>query len=166
MHNGSSQGILKLRLGGKTIDPTRVTRFAGCARREKHPAFIPFEGALMKIRWRRWYVFDKIDLNDSNYRDISGVYVIAYWNGEDEQITVKVGRGCIWSRIKSHRENPIIQGYGRAWTLYITWAEIPTQNMDGVEKYLAEVLHPIVSERFPDTHSTPVNLPSSSRPQY
>ncbi|MCY4569994.1 MAG: hypothetical protein OXD49_17005 [Candidatus Poribacteria bacterium] len=62
MHNGNSQGILKLRFGGKTIDPTRVTRFAGCARREKHPAFIPFEGALMKIRWRRWYVFDKIDL--------------------------------------------------------------------------------------------------------
>ena len=97
----------------------------------------------MKIKWSRWYVLHEIDLRDRCFRDTTGVYVIAYWNASDKRITVRVGQGRIWDRIKSHRENHEIMKHGRSGTsrtFCVTWAEVPTQEMkDRVERFLGEV---------------------------
>ena len=91
----------------------------------------------MKIYWSKWYALHEVDLSDPYYKDRVGVYVIAYWNGKDQQITVRIGQGVIWNRIKSHRENPSIREYGQIGTLYVTWAEIPTQDeRNPVERYV------------------------------
>ena len=122
----------------------------------------------MEIRWRKWYVLHEIDLSNEYMRDTTGVYVIAYWNDSGKRVTVRVGQGVIWDRIKSHRENYDIMKHGRAGThqtLCVTWAEVSSSVMrDEVERFLGETLHPIEGERFPDVYPVVVNLPSSSRP--
>jgi hypothetical protein len=43
--------------------------------------------------------------------------------------------------------------------LLVTWADVDWRYRDGVERYLGEVLQPIVGRRFPDVASVEVNLP-------
>ena len=121
----------------------------------------------MIIRWSKWYILHEIDMSDNYFRDITGVYIIAYWDRSDKAIIVRVGQGIIWNRIKSHRENHEIMRHGRSRKspLHVTWSEIPTQVMrDGVERFLGDLLHPIEGDRFPDVFPVSVNLPSASRP--
>lgn len=43
--------------------------------------------------------------------------------------------------------------------LYVTWASVPAQYVDGVERYLHDRYDPIVAERVPDVLPVAVNLP-------
>jgi hypothetical protein len=87
-----------------------------------------------------------------------GVYVI--WHSGSNPRTVRVGQGFIKDRIEEHRRNPQIQAY-QYLTLYVTWASIPANSLDGVEAYLAKTLNPIIGEQFPDVTPIPINLPRS-----
>lgn len=115
----------------------------------------------MEVQWNKcvgdiWCQLNNVDLKHSNFTHMEGVYII--WHDGDEPTTVRVGQGVIRDRIAAHRKDPDVQAYAR-WTLYVTWAYVAQVHRDGVEAFLAEVLNPLIGERFPDRKPIPVNLP-------
>jgi hypothetical protein len=44
-------------------------------------------------------------------------------------------------------------------TMYVTWAAVPANQRDGVERYLADMYQPVEGDRFPDVVPLVVNLP-------
>jgi hypothetical protein len=103
-----------------------------------------------------WCKLETVDLSRDHFNDLAGVYVI--WHGNPNAWTVRVGQGFIRDRLSIHRFDDEILRY-RDWTLYVTWAQVSLQHKDGVEKYLAERLTPLVGDRFPDCYPVRVNLP-------
>ncbi|QGZ95818.1 hypothetical protein [Terricaulis silvestris] len=85
-----------------------------------------------------------------------GVYII--WHGGPAPRVVRVGQGDVADRLCVHRLDDEILAFGHDG-LYVTWAAVPATSIDGVERYLAETLAPIVGDRFPSTQAIPVNLP-------
>jgi hypothetical protein len=85
-----------------------------------------------------------------------GVYVI--WHGGFSPWTVRVGQGDVADRIGCHRGDSDVQAYA-SLGLYVTWAAVPANQVDGVERYLAEALKPKVGSRWPNVATIPVNLP-------
>ena len=69
----------------------------------------------------------------------AGVYVI--WA---ENVWVYVGQGVIADRLQEHRTNTTILGYRTAGELLVTWATVPSQQMDGIERYVGDTLRPAV----------------------
>lgn len=98
-----------------------------------------------------WCGFLNVNLDNEHFESLSGVYII--WSGTT---TIRVGSGVIKVRISNHRDNSKITNYP---DLLVTWASVNANQMEGVEKYLADTLSPIVGERFPNRTPIEVNLP-------
>ena len=112
----------------------------------------------MKVEWiqcngDKWCNFLGLNLENDHFKGLSGVYVI--WSTTDNK-AVRVGSGIIKDRIAEHRKNQEITKYKN---LKVTWAKVPKESMEGVEKYLADQYNPKVGERFPDRVPIKVNLP-------
>lgn len=103
-----------------------------------------------------WCKLNGVDLSSSHFNQMTGVYVI--WHGGNNSRTVRVGQGSIKDRIEAHRTDPEVQAYNHLG-LYVTWARIPANSLNGVEAFLAQQLNPLVGQRFPDVPIIPVNLP-------
>ena len=107
-----------------------------------------------------WCSFEHLDLSSS--AQVKGVYVI--WHSGPTAATVKVGQafeGTVADRLSTHRSDDDILVY-TPFGLYVTWAEVRDEAvLDGVERYLGEVLEPVVPDnpRFPDVDPKAVNLP-------
>lgn len=115
----------------------------------------------MTISWIKckgdvWCGLNTVKLDDPHFNGMEGVYII--WHGGQHASTVRVGQGIIKERLRAHRLDSEIQAYNNN-TLYVTWASVSLDNRDGVEKYLADRLNPLVGDRFPDRQPIPVNLP-------
>jgi hypothetical protein len=87
-----------------------------------------------------------------------GVYVI--WHNGPQGRWVRVGQGVIKDRVACHRTDPTILAYARFGGLWVRWANLQPHWLDGVERYLAETLRPLVGDRFPDVTPVQVNLPA------
>jgi hypothetical protein len=87
---------------------------------------------------------------------MEGVYII--WHGGNQPCTVRVGQGIIRDRIAQHRQDRDILAYQNLG-LYVTWASVPGNQRDGVERYLGDQLSPKVGSRRPDVSPITVNLP-------
>ena len=72
--------------------------------------------------------------------------------------TLSLGNGDIADRIADHRNDQEITGYGDGHLL-VTWAKVPDNQQEGVERFLALALQPIVGDRFPKRIPIPANLP-------
>ena len=113
----------------------------------------------MIVTWYRclpnnvWCDFDTLDLSKVNSE---GVYVI--WHGGSNPRTVRVGSGIVVQRIQAHRKDPMVAAY-RQYGLFVTWADVPASFQQGVENYLADLLQPLVGERFPNVQPIEVNSP-------
>mgnify|MGYP000170270876 CR=1 FL=1 len=111
----------------------------------------------MEVYWGKcgddshWCSFKKLNIDSDGFKDKKGVYIIL--SGET---VVRVGSGIIKNRIVDHRDNPEIIKYPN---LKVTWAKVNANQMEGVEKYLSDVLSPVIGERFPDRNPIEVNLP-------
>ena len=79
-----------------------------------------------------------------------GVYVI--WK---QSAIVRVGQGDIKSKLTAHRNDAAILTHG---DLYVSWAVVREQYMDGVERFLANHYRPLIGDAFPDVHPIQVNL--------
>lgn len=110
----------------------------------------------------QWYQLGSVNLDSVNSH---GVYVI--WK---EQLTlmdflshgsrkkaVRIGQGDIKSRLKAHRRDEKIARHGSP--LYVTWAAVDTNSVNGVERYLADTLEPLEGSTFPTDDPIRVNLP-------
>jgi hypothetical protein len=110
----------------------------------------------MKVRWSKppfgWYAFLGFDLSTvGGY----GVYVI--WHDGNPGRTIYVGQGDLRPRLAEHRKDPAITQYATHGTLRVTWAVIPWYQADGVERYLAETLPPLIADERPDAAPIAVN---------
>jgi hypothetical protein len=106
-----------------------------------------------------WCLLKTLDLSDSCFDNLRGVYIIWYFDGSGNPITVKVEKGDIRDKLISDRINPQIQRYADL-NLLVTWTNIPLHLLNGVEVYLSEVLQPLVRSFLPDaTTSIPIILP-------
>ena len=99
-----------------------------------------------------WCDFANLNLDHEVFNNLRGVYII--WNNDT---VVRVGSGIIRDRIAAHREDEEITAYNN---LVVTWARVNANQMEGVEKYLADRYNPAVGERFPDRTPISVNLPA------
>ncbi len=98
----------------------------------------------------------RLPFNFASVTPTVGVYII--WHSGPVPRTVRVGQGDIASRLSAHSRDREIMAYS-GLGLYVTWAAVPTLYLDGVERFLAGRLDPLVGDRFPDRIPIPVNLP-------
>ena len=110
----------------------------------------------LTLNWMRcqndvWCSFKNLNLDHEHFNNLKGVYIIWFNN-----TAVRLGSGIIKDRISDHRTNTDISKYSN---LKVTWTNVNANQMEGVEKYLADSLNPIVGERFPDRTPIEVNLP-------
>ncbi|MBI3439009.1 MAG: hypothetical protein HY054_10275 [Proteobacteria bacterium] len=127
-----------------------------------------FEPDWVKNTQGGWLPLEAADLSNVT---TEGVYLI--WHGayslqdargqNQTQLGrwVRVGQGIVKSRLEAHRLDPAILAYRRG-DLYVTWAAVQAAHRDGVERYLGELLKPLVAERFPQAQPIPVRLPSAA----
>lgn len=106
----------------------------------------------MKYQSGEWCRLTSLNLNDDHFNDLRGVYII--WSGTK---VVRLGSGIIKDRLEYHRNNKEILAYPN---LLVTWAKVNANQMEGVEKFLADTFNPAIGERFPDRTPIVVNLPS------
>ena len=109
-----------------------------------------------KCRADNWCNFDRLDLSTV---DEVGVYVIGYESEGGSIYTIYVGQGDISARLADHREDDRITAYRERGTLYTTGANVSALYRDGVERYVANRLTPLVGSRHPDVEPIEVNLP-------
>lgn len=86
-----------------------------------------------------------------------GVYLIWY-DGNPGRV-VRLGQGDIKDRLSKHRKDAEILSYKQRGTLWVTWASVPSQYLDSVERYLANTYPPLVGDCFPDAEPIAVNSP-------
>lgn len=116
---------------------------------------------MLNLKWWKcgndghWCSFKNLDLDSVTE---SGVYIIWY-EGSPGRV-VYVGQGDpISERISAHRSNDDILAYQDRGTLRVTGASVAVAERDGVERYLANKLQPLVGSAHPDTDPIEVNLP-------
>ena len=107
---------------------------------------------MMPLHWNMctgdaWCGFLEVNLEHPHFFNLEGVYVI--WLGGSGQ-TVYVGRGQVAARLKAHQRASWVQKYAQGHLL-VTWAVVPSQFQEGVERYLAEALNPAEGQRHPAT---------------
>lgn len=112
----------------------------------------------MNLTWikcsNNWCSFLSLNLQAEYFNILrEGVYII--WQPSTGRV-IRVGQGDIKDRITKHRENEEITQYNN---LFVTWAEVSSFYMDGVENYLATQLNPLVGDRFPNVSPIEVNIP-------
>lgn len=115
----------------------------------------------MQLVWNKcegnaWCPFLTVNLSHSHFVGMEGVYVI--WHGGQQAWTVYVGQGKIADRIAAHRNEANILQYSPSG-LFVTWAPVDKASRDGVERYLADQLHPKVGAAHPDAWPIQVNFP-------
>lgn len=111
-----------------------------------------------KCKLETWCSFLNLDLDDSYFAGLEGVYVI--WYQGTDAATVYVGQGNIAERIKNHRNDARITAYSRR-NMVVSWAKVDAHNRDGVERFLIDQLNPKVGERKPNAYPIEVNFPWS-----
>jgi len=103
-----------------------------------------------------WCPFLTVNLQHPLFQHLEGVYII--WHGGERPRTVYVGQGNIAERLSAHRSDRQILGYS-SLGLFVTWARVDSAARDGIERYLADQLQPIVGAAHPDTTPIPATLP-------
>lgn len=115
---------------------------------------------MIQVTWqkcgddRHWCSFDKLRLD--NLR-ADGVYIV--WHGGSKPRVVYVGQGDVADRIAKHRNDPRITHYRRYGGLYVTWASVPRNQQDSVERHLADRWNPLVGVAHPEVRPLAVNSP-------
>lgn len=99
-----------------------------------------------------WCTLSKVGLDNIT---AVGVYVI--WKPGTPGTVIHTGQGVIKDRLSVHREDPVITRHGK--DLLVTWASVPADSMDGVERFLYDRFRPVEGQRAPDVLPIPVNLP-------
>src|SRR6187551_1025972 len=89
--------------------------------------------------------------------DTVGVYVI--WHEGNPSRVVRIGHGRISECLHYHQEDPEVLAYSGFGTLRVTWAAVPPDQMEGVERYLVEHWKPLVVDRPPKVLPIAVNSP-------
>lgn len=101
-----------------------------------------------------YYDLEKLDLTSITAK--TGVYII--WHVGNPGAVVRIGQGKIADRLDAHRKDRAVLAY-RGNGLRVTWAAVPASQIEGVERYLANLLLPLVGDVLPDVQPLAVNSP-------
>ncbi len=119
---------------------------------------------MIRLNWMKcgsnfsWCNFDQLNLEADYFVETQRIGVYVIWHGGAQPKTVYVGQGVVKDRLSVHRRNYSITKYS-GYGLFVTWAEVPSVYLDGVEAFLAASLNPLEGERHPDVTFERVNLP-------
>lgn len=116
----------------------------------------------LKVAWGRWSQggwceLATVDLAHPVFAR-GGVYVIWYGGPGAEVVVWARQAASLRDRLASHRDDPALQRYAGE-ILYMTWARVEAARREGVERYLAERLRPLMARRIPNVAPLAVNLP-------
>lgn len=115
---------------------------------------------MMKVHWFRYgqdgQYFDLEKLDLASITTKTGVYII--WHLGNPSAVVRIGQGNIADRLGAHQKDRAILAY-RGIGLRVTWAAVPASQIDGVERYLANIWPPLVGDVFPNGEPLAVNSP-------
>ena len=112
-----------------------------------------------------WCPLQSLDLDQDSVQK-QGVYII--WTPTKPLPVVYVGQvrtGTFGKRFADHLQDKTITRHGlynprsKKRCLYVTWAVVPSHQLNGVERFLADRLDPIEGKRHPEDSPIPVNLP-------
>ena len=104
-----------------------------------------------------WCKLNSVNLQHPHFNNRGGVYVI--WHGGEVPATVYVGQtGNLRDRLSDHRGDERIQKYD-SLSLYVTWASVSPELLNGVERYLGQRLKPKVETDFPNVQPQEAQLP-------
>ena len=91
-------------------------------------------------------------------RGLGGVYVL--WRGGRDRRCIVVGQSRdIAESLHRLGCDRLIRGFTSANGLYVTWAAVAQSDRDGIERYVAEQLQPLIDSRPLRAAPIPVNLP-------
>lgn len=116
----------------------------------------------MQLEWIKSTQNEWLNPRRTNWDSVSGYGVYIIWTTGTilgGPTYLKVGQGDIRSRMQAHLRDTRITRHGE---LRFTFAKVNQWQMNGVERYLGDVLQPLVAERFPDSPHIRVNLPNAA----
>jgi hypothetical protein len=111
------------------------------------------------VQWVKSKAGTFLKLEEFNLWSAEGVGVYVIWHEGHPGRVVKVGQGEIQERLGCHRRDREITSYNAYGSLLVTWALVPSRELDGIERYLGDSWRPLVGDRFPNAHPIPVNSP-------
>ena len=111
-----------------------------------------------KCKGNLWCELNKLDVDHSNLKGLTGVYVI--WYEMQENIVVKIGFGKIQPELKSNLDDLAIQAFAK-YKPKVTWCEVPKSKQPKIAAFLQSKLKPkIDTENITEkTKEIEVNLP-------
>ena len=115
---------------------------------------------MLRVEWRKCMLRSRcrlnlINLTNEYFNDLVGIYII--WSESDIKKTIYIGRGIIRNGLNEMKSDSEVQRYGS--DLFVTWAEIPTVSLDGVEAFLYKELNPMIKDNILCLDLINVNLP-------
>ena len=110
----------------------------------------------IKCKGDVWCKLNTVNLDHEHFDNARGVYII--WHGGSQPHVVYVGQGNIRQRLRAHRADSRIQQYAGS-DLYVTWAWVSEEYMNGIEDHLISKWRPKVNEKLPGTGGVMVNSP-------
>jgi len=114
----------------------------------------------VNVTWIKSTANEWLSLETFNIESVSTIGVYVIWHGGQTPRVVYVGQGDVKDRLTSHRSDSRITAYRRSGLLMVTWAEVSrASDRDGVERYLADQLKPLVGDRHPVASPVAVNFP-------
>lgn len=97
-----------------------------------------------------------INLSHHHFDKLIGVYII--WLVNNNTRIICVGKGNIRDKLIEMKSDKKVQEYGT--DLFVTWAAVPIDLLDGVESFLCTELNPEIYSTFKPFNLINVNLPS------
>jgi len=94
-----------------------------------------------------------------------GIYLI--WSGEERLETVYVGisKDDIAGKLGEHQKDVNILKCARSG-LYVSWADLQEDCLQGMERYFADTLRPLVKHAYSNDKHIEGNLPIHNLPVY
>lgn len=113
----------------------------------------------MTVNWMKCQNNEWCRLRDLKLETVeeNGVYLI--WRESVPPRMIWVGQGDVANRLRDHIRGGMVARHRSYGEVYVTWASIPLQKQDGVERYFADRYPPLEGERHPDVVPIAVNDP-------
>jgi len=103
-----------------------------------------------------WCELFQLPLEDPHFNHLGGVYVI--WHAGHHPV-IRVGQGYIKTELTTLRLDARLESRDRESKLFVTWARVPREDRDGIERFLHDMLDPELRDQPPEADPLTVNLP-------
>jgi pSer/pThr/pTyr-binding forkhead associated (FHA) protein len=114
-----------------------------------------------KNRENAWWTLAEANVEDEDFDDLEGIYII--WYEDQIRVTLRVGQGHIRDGLVGERNTEDIWRYAQQHEIYVTWAKVDRKYHENVARYIAETVKPELKSSYLDVGPFVVNLPWHDR---